>query len=58
VDAGGDRRAGLALLEELDGPLAGHHRLHATRAHLLENAGETKAAFAEYERAARLNRDN
>ncbi len=44
--------AGLELLEELDEPLAGHHRLHATRAHLLERAGDTEAAVAEYRTAA------
>jgi RNA polymerase sigma factor (sigma-70 family) len=49
-------QAGLALLADLDEPLADHHRLHSTRAHLLEQAGETKAAFAEYERAAELTK--
>ncbi|HET7454221.1 MAG TPA: DUF6596 domain-containing protein [Solirubrobacterales bacterium] len=49
-------QAGLALLEELDEALAGHHRLHSTRAHLLEDAGEPAAAAAEYERAAELTR--
>jgi RNA polymerase sigma factor (sigma-70 family) len=44
--------AGLALLAELDDSLAGHHRLHATRAHLLERSGDTVAAIAEYRRAA------
>ena len=44
--------AGLALLAELDDPLAGHHRLHATRAHLLELAGDADAAIAEYRLAA------
>lgn len=43
---------GLALLQPLGQPLAGHHRLHAIRAHLLEMAGELDAAFAEYETAA------
>jgi RNA polymerase sigma factor (sigma-70 family) len=50
----GGPQAGLALLDELDGKLAGHHRLHSTRAHLLEDAGERNAAAAEYERAAEL----
>jgi predicted RNA polymerase sigma factor len=36
--------AGLALLEALQEPLAGHHRLHAVRAHLMEMAGEVAAA--------------
>jgi RNA polymerase sigma factor (sigma-70 family) len=44
--------AGLSLLEPLSEPLAGHHRLHAVRAHLLEIAGEVDAALAEYETAA------
>ena len=45
-------RAGLRLLEGLDERLAGHHRLPATRAHLLELAGDTEAAVAEYRSAA------
>jgi RNA polymerase sigma factor (sigma-70 family) len=44
--------AGLALLEEVENPLAGHHRLHAIRAHLLEMAGDVDAAIGEYETAA------
>ncbi|MGZ5324346.1 MAG: RNA polymerase sigma factor [Solirubrobacterales bacterium] len=44
--------AGLSLLEPLSEPLAGHHRLHAVRAHLLEMSGELDAAIAEYETAA------
>jgi RNA polymerase sigma factor (sigma-70 family) len=44
--------AGLSLLAELDGSLAGHHRLHATRAHLLERSGDTAGAIAEYRLAA------
>jgi RNA polymerase sigma factor (sigma-70 family) len=43
---------GLALLELLEEPLAGHHRLHAVRAHLLEMAGQVEAAIAEYRTAA------
>jgi predicted RNA polymerase sigma factor len=42
----------LGLLQPLEQPLAGHHRLHAIRAHLLEMAGELDAAFAEYQTAA------
>ena len=34
--------AGLTLLEALDEPLAGHYRLDAVRAHLLEIAGDTR----------------
>jgi predicted RNA polymerase sigma factor len=45
-------RAGLALLEALDGPLAGHHRLDAVRAHLLERAGDREGAIAHYRAAA------
>jgi predicted RNA polymerase sigma factor len=49
-------QAGLALLDELDAKLGDHHRLHSTRAHLLEEAGEPAAAVAEYERAAELTK--
>ena len=44
--------AGLELLKPLENSLADHHRLHATRAHLLEIAGETEMAIGEYEAAA------
>jgi RNA polymerase sigma factor (sigma-70 family) len=46
--------AGLALLEPLnaDSRLAGHHRLDAVRAHLLEMAGETESAIVRYRTAA------
>jgi RNA polymerase sigma factor (sigma-70 family) len=43
---------GLALLEPLEEPLAGHHRLFAARAHLLEMAGQPDAAVADYRTAA------
>jgi RNA polymerase sigma factor (sigma-70 family) len=48
-------QAGLDLLATLDddGRLAGHHRLHAVRAHLLEMAGDAAAARASYRSAAR-----
>jgi RNA polymerase sigma factor (sigma-70 family) len=48
-------QAGLDLLATLDGdgPLAGHHRLAAVRAHLLEMAGDPAAARAAYQEAAR-----
>ncbi|MEV0425452.1 sigma-70 family RNA polymerase sigma factor [Micromonospora sp. NPDC050495] len=48
-------RAGLALLASLDADdrTAGHHRLAAVRAHLLELAGERAAARAAYLAAAR-----
>jgi RNA polymerase sigma factor (sigma-70 family) len=44
--------AGLALLEKLDGPLHGHYRLDAVRAHLLEMAGDADAAITHYRSAA------
>jgi RNA polymerase sigma factor (sigma-70 family) len=49
-------RAGLELLDALDtdGRLAGHHRLDAVRAHLLEMAGERTAAIERYRSAADL----
>ncbi|MEU9060092.1 sigma-70 family RNA polymerase sigma factor [Streptomyces sp. NPDC048430] len=45
-------RAGLAALTALEDRLAGHHRLDAVRAHLLERAGDLEAARAAYLRAA------
>jgi RNA polymerase sigma factor (sigma-70 family) len=47
-------RAGLELLATLDGDdrLAGHHRLAAVRAHLLELAGDREAAREHYRAAA------
>jgi RNA polymerase sigma factor (sigma-70 family) len=44
--------AGLAVLDEVDEQLAGHHRLHSVRAHLLELAGDRKAALEQYRIAA------
>ena len=44
--------AGLALLGEVEEPLRGHYRLHAVRAHLLERAGHTEQALADYRAAA------
>jgi RNA polymerase sigma factor (sigma-70 family) len=48
-------QAGLDMLADLDdsGQLAGHHRLDAVRAHLLELAGQHEAARASYLLAAR-----
>ncbi len=45
---------GLELLKPLDSDprLAGHHRLHAVRAHLLEMAGNHQSAIAHYRIAA------
>ncbi|MEU4539694.1 DUF6596 domain-containing protein [Streptosporangium sp. NPDC023825] len=47
--------AGLGLLDPLaaDGRIAGDHRLHAVRAHLLEMAGDHVAARDHYREAAR-----
>jgi predicted RNA polymerase sigma factor len=47
-------RAGLDLLATLDADdrMAGHHRLAAVRAHLLELAGDHSAARASYRAAA------
>ena len=44
--------AGLALLDEVEEQLAGHYRLHAVRAHLLEMAGDTEGALGHYRAAA------
>jgi RNA polymerase sigma factor (sigma-70 family) len=48
-------QAGLDLLAtlEADGRVAGHHRLDAVRAHLLERLGDREGARAAYRRAAR-----
>jgi predicted RNA polymerase sigma factor len=48
-------QAGLDLLETLDADdrMAGHHRLDAVRAHLLEMAGDHAAARSGYQLAAR-----
>jgi RNA polymerase sigma factor (sigma-70 family) len=43
---------GLALLDGLGERLGGHHRVHSVRAHLLEQAGDTAAAIAEFRTAA------
>ena len=45
-------RHGLKLLEDLDEPLAGHYRLDAVRAHLLEMSGDPVTAAAHYRSAA------
>jgi RNA polymerase sigma factor (sigma-70 family) len=46
--------AGLELLKELDADerLAGHHRLDAVRAHLLERTGDREAAIEHFRKAA------
>jgi RNA polymerase sigma factor (sigma-70 family) len=47
-------QAGLALLDELDrdARIAGHYRLDAVRAHLLEKSGDRERALAHYRAAA------
>jgi predicted RNA polymerase sigma factor len=47
--------AGLELLGTLDGDerVAGHHRLYAIRAHLLEQSGDHEAARRCYREATR-----
>jgi RNA polymerase sigma factor (sigma-70 family) len=44
--------AGLALLDDLEPRLPGHHRLFAVRGHLLERAGDSAAAAACFKEAA------
>jgi predicted RNA polymerase sigma factor len=44
--------AGLATLDGLEARLGDHHRLHSVRAHLLELAGDTERAHAEFRVAA------
>ena len=50
-------RAGLAELAKIeqDERLAGHHRVEAVRAHMLELAGDRTAAAAAYRAAATLS---
>jgi RNA polymerase sigma factor (sigma-70 family) len=52
--------AGLAQLDRAatDPALAGHHRVHAVRAHLLDLAGDRAGARAEYRIAARRTRSD
>jgi RNA polymerase sigma factor (sigma-70 family) len=45
-------QSGLALLDGLAERLGDHHRLHSVRAHLLEQAGDTKNAVVEFRAAA------
>ncbi|MGW3628325.1 RNA polymerase sigma factor [Streptomyces sp. NPDC000880] len=45
--------AGLAEVAKLEDRLAGHHRLDAVRAHLLEKAGDAEGARSAYRLAAR-----
>jgi RNA polymerase sigma factor (sigma-70 family) len=45
--------AGLAMLEPLDEPLAGHYRLDAVRGHLQEMRGDSEAAAEHFRAAAR-----
>ncbi|MER6173725.1 sigma-70 family RNA polymerase sigma factor [Streptosporangium sp. NPDC001681] len=43
---------GLEMLGELEDRLSGHHRFHTARAHLLEMAGDLRAAVDDYRAAA------
>ncbi len=43
---------GLEMLGELEDRLSGHHRFHTARAHLLEMAGDPRAAVDDYRAAA------
>jgi RNA polymerase sigma factor (sigma-70 family) len=45
--------AGLSVVESVAGDLARNHRMHAVRGHLLEMAGDTAAAVADFRAAAR-----
>ena len=45
---------GLAILDGMEASMAGHHRLEAVRAHLLEMAGDIDGAVEHYRTAARL----
>jgi RNA polymerase sigma factor (sigma-70 family) len=44
--------SGLAVLDEVDDRLAGHYRLYAVRAHLLEMSGDDEGAIENYRAAA------
>jgi predicted RNA polymerase sigma factor len=44
--------AGLSMLDAVDKRLSGHYRVDTVRAHLLEMAGDKKAAMAHYRAAA------
>jgi predicted RNA polymerase sigma factor len=44
--------AGLRIVDRLTDQLRDHHRLHAVRAHLLEEAGDVDGAIAEFKAAA------
>jgi predicted RNA polymerase sigma factor len=46
--------AALARLDAAEPTLASYHRVHAVRAHLLEQAGDRPGARAQYRRAAEL----
>ena len=47
------RAASCSATLDADDRLAGHHRLDAVRAHLLEMAGDHAGAIASYREAAR-----
>ncbi len=44
--------AGLKILDSIATRLAGHHRLDAVRAHLLEMSGDQEGAIRHYRAAA------
>ena len=44
----------LAVVDSLDGQLAGYHAYHATRADLLRRLGRSQASRAAYDRAVEL----
>jgi len=48
----GEEKDTTTLLEDLDSQLAGHYRLDAVRAHLLEMAGDADAVVTHYRAAA------
>ena len=43
----------MGVVKQDDRPLAGHHRVDAVRAHLLDIAGDQEAARVQYRLAAR-----
>ena len=53
VGMAGDPDLGLTMLDDMGDDLAGHHRRHAARAHLLEMVGRREEAVTELRLAAR-----
>ena len=52
TSAAGRAQAAAGGRRDLSERLGDHHRLHSVRAHLLDLAGDTKAAIAEFRAAA------